>query len=501
MTKVTEKTRRVKMIGAAIILAVVIGVGMAPAVTGAQTAVVSQEAAEAQAEARARENDVRRMYEDARFAYALAPTAWTSGSEGAQVPQDIRIMQRIVETALREVEAPELPAALREAGEAEESPGAFVYNPGDTEPVIMVGELGLRRGRSWSIGGRDVTGFYMEGYGYLFTVKWRVSPRGNHFTSWDRAEDRYLELAALAEHARQAAEVSDEAEARAAGEAEQALQRERDEFEEQQEAWEEWADDYRNSLAETLREVVAQYGSTLKRATPDEAITFIADFGGDEDATVTVSTLRGQLTGASREENLAAVNLATGETGVTDTLRTELKIMSEIIDSSLQGEGSDDTWSYAVNFGEVRYFGGESSFQYVPGYGVLFHKGARLNTATQLIRGATRARRGTGVDVETFREQLEEGTEVQREAYTEHLADLKAKTAEILATYGPTLTGLDDSDWVGVFYNVGSGAGLLEGGISNYLVQAMMMDVRQAGVQADGASWLLDRLVTNEKQE
>jgi hypothetical protein len=60
---------------------------------------------------------------------------------------------------------------------------------------------------------------------------------------------------------------------------------------------------------------------------------------------------------------------------------------------------------------------------------------------------------------------------------------------------------MNDGDWVGVFYDVGSAAGLLEGGISNFLVQARMGDIRQAGRQADGAAWLLDRLVTNEKQE
>ena len=246
---------------------------------------------------------------------------------------------------------------------------------------------------------------------------------------------------------------------------------------------------------------MAQYGSTLKRAAPDEAITFIADFGGGEDETVTVSTRRGQLTGASRDENLAVVDMTRGETGVTDTLRTELKIMSEIIDSSLVPEETGDTWTYAIAYDEVRYFRGDSSFQYVPGYGVLFRKGARLNIATRLIRDAARGARASGVNVEAFREQLEEGTEEQRQAYTDHLADLKQTTAEVLATYGPTLTELNDSDWVGVFYNVGPAAGLLEGGISNFLVQARMADVRQAGAQADGGSWLLARLVTNETQE
>ncbi len=486
----------------AMILAVSFGAATAPTAAGAQTAAEAQADARAQENARrtAQENAARRAYEEASYAYVLQPTVWSPGGESTQVPQDIRIMQRIVHTALGEVEAPELSDALKEPGESPEMSGAYVYDAGGSEGTLGRLFLAATGNRGYSIGGRDVTGFYMQGYGYLFTVKWRVTPGGNRFNYWTQAEDRYTELAVLAEHARQAAEASDEAEARAAGEAERALEQERERQHERQAAWEEWAVVYRDSLAEALREVVALYGSTLKRATPDEAITFIADFGGGEEETVTVSTRRGQLTGASRDENLAAVQMSKGETGVSDTLRTELKIMAEIIDSSLQVEGTGDTWAYAVVFDEARYFGGHSSYQYVPGYGALFRKGARLNMATQMIRRLNPDRRRSEITVETFREQMEEGTEEQRQAYTEHLVDLKEKTAEILATYGPTLTGLNDDDWVGVFYDVGSAAGLLEGGISNFLVQATMADVRQAGIQPDGADWLLDHLVTNEKQ-
>jgi hypothetical protein len=484
---------------------------MVMGVTGAsaQFAGTVQSTGEAQAEARARENArrnaeedaARRAYEELSYAYAYTPTVWSLGGESAQVPQDIRIMQRIVHTALGEVESPELPAELQPSGDRPERRGAYVYTPADDEAVVMLGEMA--GARAWSIGGRDVTGFYMEGYGYLFTVKWQVSSRGGRFAAWDVGVDRYMELGLLAEEARRAAEerATDEAEARAAAEAEQTLQQEREREHERQEAWAAWASEYRDRLANALREVVALYGSTLKRAAPEEAITFIADFGGGDEETVTVSTTRGQLTGASRDENLAAVNLSRGATGVSDTLHTELKIMSEIIDSSLVPEDTGDSWTYAVAYDEVRYFRGDSSFQHVPGYGVLFRKGARLNIATRLIRDAARGARASGVNVEALREQLEEGTEEQRQTYTDHLADLKQTTAEVLATYGPTLTELDDSDWVGVFYNVGPAAGLLEGGISNFLVQARMADVRQAGAQADGASWLMARLVTNEKQD
>ncbi len=76
-----------------------------------------------------------------------------------------------------------------------------------------------------------------------------------------------------------------------------------------------------------------------------------------------------------------------------------------------------------------------------------------------------------------------------------------SKTGEILATYGPTLTELEDDDWVGIYYDVGSAAALLGGGMDDYLVQARMRDIRQAAAQSDPAAWLAQRLVTNEKEE
>ena len=95
-----------------------------------------------------------------------------------------------------------------------------------------------------------------------------------------------------------------------------------------------------------------------------------------------MSARRGDLTGASRDENLAAVRMAKGETGISDNLRTELKIMAEIIDSSLQPQRGEGAW---IAYEEARYFGGDSSFQYVPGYGVLFRKSARLNLASRVV--------------------------------------------------------------------------------------------------------------------
>jgi hypothetical protein len=433
----------------------------------------------------------------------VAPqVAWSAGAEGTQVPQEIRIMQRIVSTALGEVAAPELPDALKQDAESSGSSRAYAYSVGGSNATLLT--LAGAANRVYSIGSRDVTGFYMQGYGYLFTVQWRVAPRGTPFqasaAAVERAAvERMAELNALASEARRAAAAGEASAARAAGEAERALEQERERLEERQSAWDLWSAQYRDVLAEALRDVVGLYGSTLKRATPEESITFIADFGGGEDETVTVSARRGQLTGASRDENLAAVQLAKGETGVSGTLRTELKIMAEIIDSSLQVERTDDAWIAYSD--QVRRYGGDSSYQYVPGYGVLFHKAARLNLATQVIRQVAPSRVAPGIAAQSLRQRIDESTEEQRQAYTEHLADLKQKTAEILATYGPTLTEMNDDAWVGVYYNVGPAAGLLEGGITNFLVQARMEDIRQAGREADGAAWMLDRLVTNEKQD
>lgn len=454
-------------------------------------AAVAQTSAEAQ-------EAYRLMYQNLTPTYVSSEVAWSAGAEGTQVPQEIRIMQRIVSTALGEVEAPELPDALKQDADSSGSSGAIAYNVGRSNATLWA--LVGAGNRVYSIGSRDVTGFYMQGYGYLFTVKWRVAPRGSSFlASWDPGA-RIAELSVLTGQARRAAAAGEASEARAAGEAEMVLEQERQRLEERRSAWDLWSAQYRDVLAGALRDVVALYGSTLKRATPDEAITFIADFGGGEDETVTVTARRGQLTGASRDENLAAVQLAKGETGVSGTLRMELKIMAEIIDSSLQVDRTDDLWSAYSRQG-VRY-GGDSSYQYVPGYGVLFHKAARLNLATQLVRQVAPSRVAPGIPVQSLRQRIDESTEEQRQAYTEHLADLKQKTAEILATYGPTLTELNDEGWVGVYYNVGSAAGLLEGGITNFLVQARMEEIRQAGqLEADGAAWLLDRLVTNEKRD
>ncbi len=81
-------------------------------------AAVAQTAAEAQ-------DAIRRTPEG--LTYVIPQTAWSTEAEGTQVPQDIRIMQRIVSTALGEVEAPELPDALKQDAESSDSSGAYAY--------------------------------------------------------------------------------------------------------------------------------------------------------------------------------------------------------------------------------------------------------------------------------------------------------------------------------------------------------------------------------------
>jgi len=131
------------------ILAVSFGAAMAPTAAVAQDAAVAQTAVVAQEDARA-------AREELRYAYALAPGGWSTGAESAQVPQDIRIMQRIVHTALGEVEAPELPDALNESGESSDMPGAYVYDAGGSRGTLGTLWLADTGGRGYSIGGRDV---------------------------------------------------------------------------------------------------------------------------------------------------------------------------------------------------------------------------------------------------------------------------------------------------------------------------------------------------------
>ena len=94
-------------------------------------------------------------------AYGSLQSVWSASFEGTQVPQDIRIMQRIVRTALGEVEAPELPEGLADDAQASGSGGNFVYSvDGSARATLWLAGAG---NRTYAIGSRDVTGFYMQG--------------------------------------------------------------------------------------------------------------------------------------------------------------------------------------------------------------------------------------------------------------------------------------------------------------------------------------------------
>jgi hypothetical protein len=369
---------------------------------------------------------------------------WTS-PQSQNVPQDVRIMRTIVSTALSEVEAPELPEDLAGDSVAERRAPAVVATR--LAYSASSGSSFFRRG--------DVSGFYMEGYGYLFTVHWPVSSMvalNALATEWVHREG------VLSQEARSGPSAQ-------------------------------WAAQYRQLLSDALRDVIAGYGSTLRRAGAGESITFIADFGGGDAETVTMTVRADALRGSDVEANRGAIQVSEGQAGVSERMRTQLKIMSQIIDTSLR-PGDTAANLHVSSFGA--YFGGSAEAQHVPGYGVIFRKNGRMSTARAFASVPTAPIRATAVDsVETE----------ARETYRQHLDTLRRRTVEILATYGPTLTELGDDDWVGIYYDVGSAATLLSGGTDNYLVQARMRDIRQATAEGDPTAWLAQRLVTNEREE
>jgi hypothetical protein len=367
--------------------------------------------------------------------------------QNQDVPQDVRIMRTIVSTALSQVEAPAMPKEM--AGDS--TAGTTGWGHG-----ASFGYSGSRG--STFFGGSDVSGFYMKGYGYLFTVHWPVSSLAAVRVLDDVSGVRAGKLRALPD----AGEPSSDATA--------------------------WAKQYRERLANALRDVIAGYGSTLRRAGPGESITFIADFGGGDDETVTMTVKADALKGTDMGANTAAIRISTGQSGTSGQLRTQLKIMSQIIDTALRGDGGDGDMYVLSN----AYFGGSAEPQYVPGYGVIFRKNARLNTSRTFVAMSK---------VPATRVAADSSEAAARKTYRAHLDTLRLRTAEILATYGPTLTQLKGDDWVGLYYDVGSAAALLNGGMDDYLVQARMGDIRQAAGRGDAAAWLEAHLVTNEKEE
>jgi hypothetical protein len=294
----------------------------------------------------------------------------------------------------------------------------------------------------------------MQGYGYLFTVRWPVGSASSFYNVAVSVQGGTERL--RREDIRSGEGVV-------------------------------WAAEYRQRLSDALRDAIAGYGSTLRRAGPGESVTFIADFGGGDSEKVTMTVKADALQGTNLATNRSAIQVSAGETGMSERLRTQLRIMSGIIDTSLRpGAPAEnvqgDAWSV--------YFGGSAEPQYVPGYGVIFRKNGRMNTARAFVSMPTAALREPAADTVAM---------AARTTYREHLDTLRHRTVEILAIYGPTLTELNDEDWVGIYYDVGSAAALLTGGVDDYLVQSRMGDIRQAAGQSDPAAWLEERLVTNEK--
>jgi hypothetical protein len=388
---------------------------------------------------------VRRLAERTAVVAAQQAHIFRIASLTQNVPQDVRIMQTIVHTALSEVEAPELPKEMT----------------GDSTTTIasLPGAAYVYTGRRGSglFGDGDVSGFYMKGYGYLFMVHWPVTSLPalmlQTITRGERGSVRILP-----DTGEPSPEVA------------------------------EWADQYRQRLSDALRDAIAGYGSTLRRAAPGESITFIADFGNGDDRTVTMTVKAGALHGSDVQGNRTAVQVSTGRSATSGQMSTQLKIMSQIIDTSLRDD-ADSRGPYAL---ASVYFGGSAEPQYVPGYGVLFRKNARMSTGRVFADMSKVGNRRGAID--------SVGAAAQ-EDYRAHLDTLRQKTAEILATYGPTLTEMKDDDWVGLYFDVGSAAALLNGGTNDYLVQARMRDVRQAASQSRPAAWLEQKLVTNEGEE
>ncbi len=436
------------------------------------------------------------------------PLGWFAPQQ-QNVPQDVRIMQTIVSTALSEVRPPEMPQDLAQDSAAQGAEG--------TARELKLRQALFSRG--------DVSGFYMQGYGYLFTVNWPVGSTVSRFYRQvaviDAATaDQQAALAEAAEQLEQLRQTQDRTQAdtqreqakaqadaqrqqaKAEADLQRAQEKARQAMEQQRQARSErlqrervrskadaaWAAEYRRRLTDALRDAIAGYGSTLRRAGPGEAITFIGDFGGGDSANVTMTVKASALQGSNVEANRRVIQVSRGSSGVSDRLRTQLEIMSQIIDTSLR---SDASGSFIVSGGSwSTYYGGQAEPQYVPGYGVIFRKSARMNTARAFVVVAPRPLREGGVDSAQV---------AARKSYQAHLDTLRRQTVDLLVTYGPTLTELSGDDWVGIYYDVGPAATLLDGGLEDYLVQARMRDIRQASAQSDPAAWLAQRLVTNEK--
>ncbi len=467
--------------------------------------------------------------------YTVIGETWAMHLEDPQEPPEIRIMNRIIRTSLEEVKAPELPEEL-----TENPLSNFAFNSRlgperrDLAYNYRVGVPGSQRSITLFSGSQKVTGFYMEGYGYLFTVRWPIRS-SNLFSTFSigglenltislQAQNKAIEelliqrterssqrSAGRTEAARPTEEMEREAEV-------ELTAREREqEVEMLRQKLEAWQAEFENLIVDALKNVMATYGHTLHQAADDEKITFVFQQSDEETENLTLSVERGNLSGPDQKDAaLRAITVTRGSAESNPALKSQIRIMSEIIDAAFEEESGAGGYLGIVSFNRAYYYGGEARTQYIPGYGVIFTKSARMNIVTVLEvadipepDAPAAARSRSGVELRSARDLYqrvltmtgEEASEASREKLHEHFDNLKHKTAEILATYGSALTELNADEWVGINYEVGSSAGLLQAGVSNYMVLARMSDVLQALRQSDGAQWLLERLVTNEKLE
>jgi len=98
---------------------------------------------------------------------------------------------------------------------------------------------------------------------------------------------------------------------------------------------------------------------------------------------ITLSVDRGGLGGPDNlDTSLRAITVTRGSAESNPALKSQIRIMSEIIDAAFE----EDTGSgqHYVIAGSGYYFGGASGTQYIPGYGIIFTKNARMNLVTVL---------------------------------------------------------------------------------------------------------------------
>jgi hypothetical protein len=444
---------------------------------------------------------------------------WRSEPQG---PQEVRIMNRIIRTALDDVESPELPEALKPEGSGEEDTGtypSYAYAFGEYNRVAV--DVGIG-GSIVHIGEKGVTGFYMKGYGYLFNIRWHVggsawsvlnySDRGDLIVALEEQNTAVQRI--LAERVARRARTEQEQETeesrlkQAQEAAQEALEQEQEKGAVRAEAQKAWRLEYSEKLVDALTNVIATYGSTLHQVQPDEAITFIAEFGSDEQDSVTLTILGRELRGPDAQgadRVRAAIKVSRGGTETSDALKSQINIMSEIIDAAFEADeevvgevsaGRGFNLARTYNTWNIR---GSADAQYIPGYGVIFRKSAR-QSLSRLAISEVKADAPESAAEQVFlglQARLEESVE----EYAKHLEDLKRKTAEIFATYGASMSELSADEWLSIHYDVGSATQLLQGGPDYFLVQARMGDVRSASENPEGADWLFSRLITNERQE